>query len=214
VHLAAGEQRIVLSVDSDHPAGDLGVLEGATNEDGRGQRPAVVAEGDRAGLRQLGHLGELLTLEPAGHGAVEAEGDDGLGAGDVGHPPQAGRRVDRGVRVGHREDAHVTARGGGESPAGDVLLVLTSRGAEVRMQVDEAGKDEHARDVDFSGALRRRDRRPGLGDPAPLDEHVLHGVDTAPRVDHPAPAQQQVGGRQRLVPRAFHQSTSSLPASL
>ena len=87
VHLAALHERVVLGVDGDEAAAHLDVLQGAARERGGGQRPAVVAEADRAGRAQLAHLGELLAVEAARDGGEEADGDDGLGA----RPSRRGR---------------------------------------------------------------------------------------------------------------------------
>ena len=119
-----------------------------------------------------------------------------------------------GIGVRHREHLHVPAGGRGQRPAGDVLLVLASRRTQVRVEVDEARQDEHAAGLDDAHASGRRHGRADRGHLAALDQDVGLRVDPAQRVDDAAAADEQVGGRQRLVPGAFHQSTSSPPASL
>ena len=49
-----------------------------------------------------------------------------------------------------------------------------------------------------------------LGDLALAHEDVAHCVEARLGVDDSAAAKQQLGGRTRLAPRAFHQSTSPL----
>ena len=155
VHLAALEERVVLGVDGDEAAAHLDVLQGAARERGGGQRPAVVAEADRAGRAELAHLGELLAREAARDGGEEPDGDRGLGAGRLDEAHEDRRRVDHRIGVGHGEDGHVAAGRGGRRAGRDVLFVLAPRRAQVRVQVDEAGQHEHAAGVDDARVLAR-----------------------------------------------------------
>ena len=61
---AAGELRVLL-VQGDRAAAEALVLEGAAQHAGAADRQAVVAEADRAGVAQRGHLGQLLALHSA-----------------------------------------------------------------------------------------------------------------------------------------------------
>jgi hypothetical protein len=82
--------------------------------------------------------------------------------------------------------------------------------ADVRVQVDEARQDEHAGDVDHARGLARFEVLADLGDPALRDQHVLHRVEAGLGVDDATPFDQELGGREGLAPRPFHQSTSPL----
>ena len=62
-HALAGEGQ-VLGVLHDRQAEVLGVEQRAAHQLGVRDRPAVVGDGDRAGPRQLSHLGQLLAREP------------------------------------------------------------------------------------------------------------------------------------------------------
>ncbi len=110
--------------------------------------------------------------------------------------------------VGHAEGGDVTARRRGRRGGRDVLFVLATGRAEVRVQVDEPRQDEHAGRVDHARVLAGLEALADLGDLALLDEHVLHGVGARLGVDDAAALDQQLGGREGLAPRPFHQSTS------
>ena len=61
---------------------------------------------------------------------------------------------------GHGADGGEAARGRGAGAGGDRLLVLAPRLAQVGVQVDEAGADHEARDVDDRGSAGGEARRP------------------------------------------------------
>ena len=197
---------------ADEALADLDVLQRAPGDRRRGQRVAVVAEADGAGGAELAHLGELLALEALGDGGEEADRDDRVARGLPDEALEQAGVVDDRVGVGHAEGGHVAAGRGGGRGGREVLFVLATRRAEVRVQVDEARQDEHAGGVDHAGVLAGLEVLADLGDLALLDEHVLHGVDAGLGVDDAAALDQQLGGREGLAPRPFHQSTSPLAA--
>ena len=59
----AGELGVLL-VEGDRAAAEPLVLERAAHDPGAADRQPVVAEAERAGLAQLGHLGQLLAPHP------------------------------------------------------------------------------------------------------------------------------------------------------
>ena len=74
VHDAFTGQRAVLLVQRQHAAAQALVLQGLAQHAGALHGLAVVAESERPLLSQLGHLGELLALQPAGDAATKPTG--------------------------------------------------------------------------------------------------------------------------------------------
>ena len=66
VHDAAGGERRVLAVIDHGQAEHAGVFERAAHQVGVGDRRAVVAEGDGAGLRQFGEVRQLFARRVRG----------------------------------------------------------------------------------------------------------------------------------------------------
>ena len=108
---------------------------------------------------------------------------------------------ERGARVspGGGPPPRECGRGAGR----DRLLVLLSRLAQVDVDVDQAGGDDHAgRDLEHLGAVRRQVAT-DTADGAVLDQDVERAVPAVTGVDHASVLQQQ-----------FHSPPlSSLPAS-
>ena len=185
VHHAARRERLVLAVIHHGQVEAARVLHRAAHHARRRDGPPVVRDGDDAGALHLAHLGQLLALRPL---RDRADGED------VGEPgglrlldDETGHRrvVVDGVGVRHRADARAAARDGRRRARRDRLLVLLPRLAQVRVQVDEAGRDDEARSVEDLRALGPRlaaTEQPGHA--AVLDEHVQAGVDALRRVDH------------------------------
>ena len=80
-------------------------------------------------------------------------------------------------------------------PARDRLGILVARLAQVRVQVDEAGRDDDAAIVDAGRlvALEPGDRR----EDAVLDDDLARSFAAARRIDEPGPADLQIGDRCR-----------------
>ena len=74
-----GERRLLAVVD-DREAEGLRVLERAPHHARARHRPAVVGDGDAAGLAQVAVLGQLLALRAAGDGADRVDAHGALGA--------------------------------------------------------------------------------------------------------------------------------------
>ena len=86
-------------------------------------------------------------------------------------------------------------------PGRDRLLVLEARLAQVRVQVDEPGREHEPAHVEHLGALRSRPG-PTASIATVGDEHVGDVVATRRRIDHPRPAEQH---------RLRHRATSPSP---
>ena len=126
---------------------------------GAADRQAVVAEAERAGLAQLGHLGQLLALHALGDRGEEADRHRGALAGRLAQRLDVGGGRDRRLGVGHRDHAAVAAGGGGAGAGLDVLLVLLAGGAQVDVRVEEGGEGVQALGLDRLGARRAPPRR-------------------------------------------------------
>ena len=70
----AGERRVLL-VQGDDRADELLVLQRLAQQPGAVHGLAVVGEAERAGLAQLGHLGQRLAVQAGGDAGHEADGD-------------------------------------------------------------------------------------------------------------------------------------------
>ena len=114
-------------------------------------------------------------------------------AEDVG---DEGRRVERGLRVGHARDGRKATGRGGRRAGRDRLLVRLPRLAQVYVHVDEAGRDDRAARVDDVGFLEapvvRLEVLADLGDRAVFDANVAHGIETLGGIDDAPPADEQV----------------------
>ena len=123
---------------------------------------AVVGEAERAGVGQLGHLGQPLALLAARDRGHEAGGDARLGAGALAQRLEDRRGVDDRVGVGLGDDRAVAAGRRGAGAGLDVLLVLAAGRAQVHVRVDEGGERVQAR------RRRRPRRRRGARGRAPI----------------------------------------------
>ena len=94
-------------------------------------------------------------------------------------------------------------RGGDAGGAAELLRVDAERGAapvDMRVQVDEARRDDLARDVAHVGLGIALEIGRDLGDLAAREGHVHHPVDALRGVDHAAAAQDEVVGHEWVVP--------------
>ena len=153
-------------------------------------RVAVVAEGDDPGVAQLRQLRQLRPRAAARHRA-DAQHPRRTAARRLLHLRDHRRPVHRGLRVRHRADRREAAARSRRHARRHRLLVLLARLAQVRVQVDEARRDDPPRRLQH-GRPRAVDVRPQRRDPAVADQHVERRIDAAARVDHASAADQQV----------------------
>ena len=191
VHLAAAGERRLLAVDGDPPSGDRVVLKRAPHQPGATTGPAVVREPGRAGVGELGHLGELLAQLALRDRGEEPDGNLGLLSGRLDQRAEHGGRVDDRLGVRHREDRAVAAGGGGSRAARDRLLVLAAGSAQVDVRVDERGREHETAPLDDTVAVRVHVQA-DLGDHAPVHADVQQLVDSQRRVDHAGAADDEV----------------------
>ncbi len=154
VHDAVARERRVLLVERQRAAGEPLVLQRLAHEAGRAHGQAVVGEGGRAGVRQLGHLGQPLSGLADRDRRGESSWDPRLGARALAKRSQHRRGVHHRVGVRHGEDGAVAAGRGGAGAGLDVLLVLAARGAQVNVRVDEGREGVQALRVHELGARR------------------------------------------------------------
>ncbi len=182
VHLCVLGESWLLRVLRDHSPERLHVLEGATHEQGVRDAPAIVGEdGDlRARTRHGADLAESFTRETHRHCADRPHGDIAvLGAQRV-HLLDHARGIGDRRGVGHRVHGGEAAGSGRPGAGQNRLALLVARLAQVRVEVDEAGKRCE------SGCVDRGRPRAGLrGEPAVRDEEVAGGAIGACRTrDH------------------------------
>ena len=133
----------------------------------------------------------------ADHDAVREAVD--AGERDV----QIGQDADRAALDHVLAEAREIARAGGagvdaggdRAAAREILGVDAERSAapiDMRVQVDQPGRDDRAGDVADLGAARRPVRRPIAATRPPAKRDIGHPVDVLRRVDHPAAAQHQI----------------------
>ena len=92
--------------------------------------------------------------------------------------------VDR-IGVRHRTDAGPTAGDRRGRAAGDRLFVLLTRLTQVRVQIDETGRDDQSGCVEHVRVFGRGFRAvEQTDDTAFFDQHVATGVDLLRRIDH------------------------------
>ncbi len=171
---------------------------------------AVVGEPERAGVAQLGHLGQRLAGQPTRDRGQEADRHARLAPRWRAQRAQHRRGVDHRVGVRHRHHGDVAAGRGGAGAGVEVLLVLLPGRAQVHVRVDEAREQVPALAVDHLDAVGgQRAGRAELGDLAAAHEHVVRRVDPAARVEHVGAADQQVGGRRRPCVERAHAGTGA-----
>ena len=161
VHHAGARQARVLLVQREHAAAEPLVLERLAQDRGAVHRPAVVGEAERAGVGQLGHLGQRVAVEPARDRGEEADRDARLAPRRLAQRAQHGGVVDHRVGVGHRDDGDEAAGRRGAGAGVEVLLVLLAGHAQVHVRVDEAREQVAALAVDQLGARRAPRGCPG-----------------------------------------------------
>ena len=122
-------------------------------------RRAVVAEGDGPGPDELADFGQFLAfavLADAGHDEdVAMVGPGGLVLDEF----DGGLAVDRRLGVGNAGDRGETAGQGGGGAGVDRFVLLASRLAQMDVHVDQPGRDDLARGVDFGVGDAPRPRR-------------------------------------------------------
>ena len=143
VRLGALGQRRVLRVVDDRQAERARVGQRRPQDRGRADRRPVVGEADDARVGQLAQRRQLLPRPPDRDRAVGQQLDRRPG-GDGGRPDpgQDARLVERRGRVRHRADRREAAMGRRGQPGRDGLGVLVAGLAQVRVEVDEPGRDD------------------------------------------------------------------------
>ncbi len=206
VHVAAVREALLLAVQREQPAGDGRVLQRAAHQAGRADGNAVVGERDRAGVGELGHLGQLRPVLAARDRGEEADLHLRLAARSLDQRAEHRRRVDDRIGVRHREDRAVAARGRRSRPARDRLLVLASRRAQMHVRVDERGREHEPGCVDDAMPVRV-DLLGDRSDDAVVDAHVEDRVDSLGGVDDARAAEHDVLAR--TVSAEEHHATSA-----
>ena len=170
-------------MDDHEPIDQPGVLEHPAHHSGVADRPAVIAEGDRARIAQRDHLGHHLALEAAGRGrdGMDARGrllarpvDDELGHGGV---------VVHGIGIRHAGNRGEPAGHCRAASGGKILLVLLAGLAQVTVHVDESWSDPAIRGIYDLGTPSVEIQPDGRHQPF-IEQHVGSLVATALRVEH------------------------------
>ncbi len=206
VHMPVVRQRPLLAVQCELASGDGRVLERAAHHSGRRDGNAVVGEGDRAGVSELRHLGQLVAALAARDGGEEADGDLGLAARRLHECAECCGGVDDRIGVRHREDGAESAGRRGLRAACDRLLVFAAGRAQVHVRVDERGRQYKACTVD-DPMLVRVQLLADRGDDAVVDAHVDDCVDSFHRVEDACAAHNDV--RSRAILEVQHHATSA-----
>ncbi len=191
-------QVVVLLVERDRSSDQPLVLKRAPQHARVGDRQAVVREPGGPGVAQLGHLGQLLAPHAPGYARQESRRDGGLVGRPLAQRPDVRCRLDRWLRVRHRQNPAVAPRSRGASARLDVLLVLVAGGAEVHVRVEEGREHGPALGLDQLDVAPGRRLELGasgvrqLGDLAASHDHVVGAVDARPRVEHRGSPHHQV----------------------
>ncbi len=184
MHLAAGGDGAVLAVLGEDDAERAGGLERLPHHDGVLDAGSVVGEEPNS---KRGHLGKGRHPFPgAPQGDRPRDRDVGAGTpAEFQHVAHGRSRVGRRLGVRHRDDGGVTAERGRARPGLDGLRLLAAGFAQVRVDVDEPGRDETTRRVENRRPEREVDSLSDRGDEAVLEEHVAA---TRPRLIDDGPA--------------------------
>ena len=166
-------------------------MQRAAHQPGRGDGHAVVGEGDRAGVGQLAHLGQLLPALASRDRGEEAGRHRRVLPRGLDESAECRGRVDDRIGVRHREDRAVTAGRGGRSAARDGLLVLAAGRAEVDVRVDEGGRKDEPVGLE-DAVLVCVDLLGDLGDRPVVDAHLEPRVDPLHRIQYARAADDDV----------------------
>ena len=185
VHDASSGEARVLLVQGDDATGEALVLQRPSQHRRAFDRNAVVGKADGALVRELCHLGQLVTRLPLGRCSEKAHRDARLEAGSLFQGREHRRVVDDRIGVRHGKDAREPAGRRCTRAGVEVLLVLATGSAKVHVGVDEARKQVEALGLDDLGPGRRVDRPwvRDLGYAALAHEQVGHAADTGSGIE-------------------------------
>ncbi len=147
VHRPAGQSRLLAML---HDAGieHFGILQGLAHDRGVADAHAVVAQGDRPALKHRADLRQFLALSALG---------DRSDRKHIGQPHPLGLAqnefdlplvIQRRLGIGHAADGREPPRHRRRRAAGDRLLFLVARLAQMHVNVDQPRRDETTRRVD------------------------------------------------------------------
>jgi len=158
VHLRALGQARLLGMLGDDTVEGLDVFEGPAHKHRIAHADAVVTE-DAHARRGIGHrtqLGKLLAAQSHGHGTDRhhiAQARLDAPAPHLLHDP---RRIGDGLGVGHRVHRREPPESGRGRSGRDGFGVLTSWLAQMRVQIDEPGKQDERGRIDLEIGRDRR----------------------------------------------------------
>ena len=208
MHLTRARERRLFAVDCDRPVGDGSILECTSHERRRDDRPAVVCEGDCAGIGKLSHLGELAARRALRDRCEEADRYHCLRLRKLDERAEDGCGVDDGIGVGHGEDGAIATGSSRLRSRCDRLLVLTTRRAQMHVRVDERRREDEPCGVDDPMAVGL-DVVAELGDHAVVHPDVEQRVDATRRIEDARPANDEIVLRRVLHMEDRHHATSS-----
>ena len=173
------------------------VLQGAVQDKRVADGDVGLREADAARFAELGHLRQLLALQPLRQGAerIEAREIQILGA-ELEHLDEA-RFVEHGVGIGRADQARDAARDRRRELGLEQTGMLVARLAQARRQVDEPRRDHGAARIDRPRRVEvAQPRRGALGaaddrDPFAVDGDAAGLVPPARRIDQPRARDQQ-----------------------
>ena len=192
---------VVLAVVHDGQAELARVQQRHLHQAPRGDGTAVVGESDYPGPGHFLHVGELEPFAAAGDGAKGEDADRPRRARLARDEVDDGRVVDGRAGVGHTAEGREPAPRACGCPRGDGLFVLEPGLAQVRVQIDETGRDYQPARVYHRGAVRRG-HPPARNNPPVADEEVGFSVGPVDRVDEAAASKQGVNAHGVPAPDA------------
>src|SRR5262245_45846960 len=216
VHYAGANEIFVLAMLDERQAQWRGVLHRQPHHAPAAHRPPIVGEGDRAGLGQFHHLGQLAPLLAA------RDRRDGpyprrslLRA--VTYSIKQRRRVEDGIGVGHAANRREAAARRRPRASGDRLLALVARLAQVRVEVHEARRDDpasrrldHTRVTPLGGERRAEANR---RHPLALDQRRAWAVESLAGIEDATGAQEQELSHAPTVPPVRARAPPAAPCA-
>src|ERR1039458_7496345 len=166
----------------------------------------VIREAERADLAQLGHLRQLLSLQPARDRSQKTNRNARFARRRVTQRAQQRGRAQHRIGVRHRDPRAEPAGGGGAGACFQVLLVLLPGRAQMDVRVEERRQQCAPARLDrfLIPVLLERAWRPQLGDLAIAHTHVTPGVDALAGVEDVCLFEQEARGDARsLDERSF-----------
>ena len=183
VHTAPlGEMQIFAMIDHRHVKGQC-ILHRSSHDQAIHHRLPIIRDRDTAGTTQVSELRQFLPFRAFCNRADRKHIRQPSYPRTIEHEFCNRLIVIDGIRIGHTTDRGEAAGHRRSRSALDRLFVFEARLPEMDMEIDEAGKDQSSRGVNFRGPRGNFEVMAYRDDSALIDQHIGHAIEPS-RIDH------------------------------